>query len=817
MRIESVKAYAFGPFIDETLHLAPRMTVVHGANESGKSSWHAALYLGLCGMRRGKGRGTVEGQELKNRHRPWGADAWEVSETIQLADGRRIELHHDLDGRVDCWARDLDLGRDYSSEIIHDGAPDGARWLGLDRRSFLSTACVRQTDIQLVRERNQAGALQDELQRAAATAGTDATAAAALTRLDSFQKEHVGQNRSNSTKPLRAALVRFEKAQEALESARDAHKEYLNQLDEIEDLQKRSADAKHALRLAQASWARTQAEAWERQSERARELSTKYPEAPRAKVESSEAAEAVRVAINQWEIRPEADELPGRTADGLRDELDRLPPMPDGDTRSHEDVVNAKERFLSAESILERHGMDRPRDPSVVAGPSESAQASREPESVPLILRPLAFLLRMMLAPFRALLRALRRRADQPTDDFRRDLERWQTENQKMTREFDEAKTNLREALRGRGVVELCPIREAFQRYEEACKERGEQAREASRRPDLERAYEERRRAENLVAENERRRREASAGLLAAAKAARVTGSTDEEIAANLRDWHDRYQESDKKLDIARDEWRELQGLLNGGSLQSLERQATHFRQRAHQSAIGLDRESLCKVALDGDVESQLERLRRAVSHSGEILAEKQGRLAQYTRNMPSVPEAEEALEIARAELDRVKRLDRILKETARLLERAQDRVHRTVAPLLRDAIEPWLKDVTGGRYTDIRVDVESLMVRVSGDGRNWREVPHLSHGTAEQIYLLLRVAMARLLTREGETCPLILDDVTVNCDARRHTEILDILHKISREHQVILFSQEAETLRWARRRLSEPYDRLTELKLCGA
>ena len=385
-----------------------------------------------------------------------------------------------------------------------------------------------------------------------------------------------------------------------------------------------------------------------------------------------------------------------------------------------------------------------------------------------------------------------------------------------MTREFDEAKTNLREALRGRGVVGPCPIREAFQRYEEACKERGEQAREASRRPDLERAYEERRRAENLVAENERRRREASAGLLAAAKAARVTGSTDEEIAANLRDWHDRYQESDKKLDIARDEWRELQGLLNGGSLQSLERQATHFRQRAHQSAIGLDRESLCKVALDGDVESQLERLRRAVSHSGEILAEKQGRLAQYTRNMPSVPEAEEALEVAGAELDRVKRLDRILKETARLLERAQDRVHRTVAPLLRDAIEPWLKDVTGGRYTDIRVDVESLMVRVSGDGRNWREVPHLSHGTAEQIYLLLRVAMARLLTREGETCPLILDDVTVNCDARRHTEILDILHKISREHQVILFSQEAETLRWARRRLSEPYDRLTELKLCG-
>ena len=78
-------------------------------------------------------------------------------------------LRHDLDGRVDSSASDADLAaRDYSAEIMNEGAPDGARWLGLDRRSFLSTACVRQTSILAVLD--DPGELQDELQSAAATA-----------------------------------------------------------------------------------------------------------------------------------------------------------------------------------------------------------------------------------------------------------------------------------------------------------------------------------------------------------------------------------------------------------------------------------------------------------------------------------------------------------------------------------------------------------------------------------------------------------------------------------------------------------------------
>jgi DNA repair protein SbcC/Rad50 len=56
MRIESVTAVAFGPFRNVTLKFAPQLTVIYGPNEAGKSSWHAAIYAALCGMRRGRGQ-----------------------------------------------------------------------------------------------------------------------------------------------------------------------------------------------------------------------------------------------------------------------------------------------------------------------------------------------------------------------------------------------------------------------------------------------------------------------------------------------------------------------------------------------------------------------------------------------------------------------------------------------------------------------------------------------------------------------------------------------------------------------------------------
>src|SRR3954463_4078372 len=76
MRIESVTAHAFGPLAERTLTLAPGLTVIAGANESGKSSWHAAIHAALCGRRRGRGAATVAERRFAEQHRPWHDEDW---------------------------------------------------------------------------------------------------------------------------------------------------------------------------------------------------------------------------------------------------------------------------------------------------------------------------------------------------------------------------------------------------------------------------------------------------------------------------------------------------------------------------------------------------------------------------------------------------------------------------------------------------------------------------------------------------------------------------------------------------------------------
>ncbi|HWO68819.1 MAG TPA: AAA family ATPase, partial [Umezawaea sp.] len=246
MRIESVTAHAFGPLAGRTLALAPGLTVIAGANESGKSSWHAAIHAALCGRRRGRGAATVAERRFAEQHKPWHNDDWRVSSVVVLDDGRRIELCQDLAGRGGCRAVDAGLGEDVSAEVMFEGAPDGSRWLGLDRKSFAATACVNQAE--LLGVLGAADGLQEHLQRAAATAGADATAVAALERLESFQGDHVGAGLANSSKPLQVAKYRLKQAKRDLAHAVAAHEKYLDLVVEAEE---RRADADAAAEAAE--------------------------------------------------------------------------------------------------------------------------------------------------------------------------------------------------------------------------------------------------------------------------------------------------------------------------------------------------------------------------------------------------------------------------------------------------------------------------------------------------------------------------------------------------------------------------------------
>jgi uncharacterized protein YhaN len=172
----------------------------------------------------------------------------------------------------------------------------------------------------------------------------------------------------------------------------------------------------------------------------------------------------------------------------------------------------------------------------------------------------------------------------------------------------------------------------------------------------------------------------------------------------------------------------------------------------------------------------------------------------------------EEDLSAAEGELARLKRLGETLDRTRDFLQQARDRVHRRIAPQLVTSLERHLEQVTAGRYSNASVDPESLEVSLRAADDQWRGATRLSHGTAEQVYLLLRVALAEQFTAPGEVCPILLDDVTVHFDARRKIAVLETLRAISRERQVVVFTQEAAVLEWAGATLFGPHERVVRL-----
>jgi len=73
------------------------------------------------------------------------------------------------------------------------------------------------------------------------------------------------------------------------------------------------------------------------------------------------------------------------------------------------------------------------------------------------------------------------------------------------------------------------------------------------------------------------------------------------------------------------------------------------------------------------------------------------------------------------------------------------------------------------------------------------------SHGTRDQVSLLLRLAMSEALSGSGEAVPLCLDEPLLTADPRRGEMLLEFLYRLSETHQVVMTTADpnvAETVR---------------------
>src|SRR5881296_290427 len=352
MRFLSVSSNGFGFLRSNSLTFAPQFTIVYGPNETGKSTWHAALYAAFCGMRRSRIQSLAD-EEFIQKYRPWNSpQPWEVSVRFLLQDGRNIELHQELADRIDCRATDLDFGRDYSNEIVNEGGLDGSMWLGLDRRSFLATAWIKQG--RLLDVISSAEVLQTHLQRAVATCAANSPGARALQLIESFRADNVGDDRAN-TRPLYRAIRRVESLKSSMDAAKAAHDRYLQLMASETEGESRLELLRHELNLARAIVADRDANEWERRLLRVNAVLSAFPERP-----SRDLDRLNRLVLEIWKERPDIPDLSGQSAAEIEEQIRRLPARPSGDLEPDPQVLKAEAEYLAGKYALKLHNQAEP-------------------------------------------------------------------------------------------------------------------------------------------------------------------------------------------------------------------------------------------------------------------------------------------------------------------------------------------------------------------------------------------------------------------------------------------------------------------------
>ena len=122
-------------------------------------------------------------------------------------------------------------------------------------------------------------------------------------------------------------------------------------------------------------------------------------------------------------------------------------------------------------------------------------------------------------------------------------------------------------------------------------------------------------------------------------------------------------------------------------------------------------------------------------------------------------------------------------------LRDADEEIQSRFSPALGRVASGYLSAVTGGRYADVLINRDFSAMTRTRDDAVARDAEYLSAGTLDLMYLAVRLAVCELALGEGESCPLILDDALVNLDEERFAQAMELLGRISRDRQVILFS----------------------------
>lgn len=196
-------------------------------------------------------------------------------------------------------------------------------------------------------------------------------------------------------------------------------------------------------------------------------------------------------------------------------------------------------------------------------------------------------------------------------------------------------------------------------------------------------------------------------------------------------------------------------------------------------------------VAREESIEAKLTDLRKQMGEAGDVRS--QARQAyQAIGGDDAASQAAAVREEALTEMGEVAERYVRVKTSAILLQWAIDRYRREKqAPLLKRTGELF-QVMTAGSFTSLRVDFDDQdNAHLTGVRPDESVVPvsGMSTGTADQLYLALRVASIEDYLERAEALPFVADDLFINFDDERAAAGFRLLYRLAGKTQVLFFT----------------------------
>ncbi len=228
----------------------------------------------------------------------------------------------------------------------------------------------------------------------------------------------------------------------------------------------------------------------------------------------------------------------------------------------------------------------------------------------------------------------------------------------------------------------------------------------------------------------------------------------------------------------------------DGGSLRELVEDLTHQLSEVSANVNPAQAAEFAALPL-AELERQRDQHRGAKERAQEERARAEELLNDRLTQIGDVAALEEEIATVREQLQDLEAEAHAYDLAIETLEAAAKSVRRAVIPRLKSQLQGQLAPITNGRYRDVRIGEDLTLQVKTQDQRGYKDVDNLSLGTRSLIYLLERVALARIIGGNAEPPPLLLDEALVHADRRRMRAALDELGRLGEDHQIILFSKD--------------------------